>query len=97
MPLLADLDPPPHGLVTLRARMLRRRKRAAAFAGLLVAPAAAAIAIVAIVLQTSAAAAPPFDHPALVRAADVRGVEVLVDGGARVPAIFLGGDVYLVP
>ena len=46
MPLFADLEPPPHGLVTLRARMLRRRKRAAAFAGLLVAPAAAAAAIV---------------------------------------------------
>lgn len=95
MPLFADLEPPPHGLVTLRARMLRRRKRAAAFAGLVLGPAAAGAAIVAFVVQASAPA--PFDHPALVRARDVHGVEVIVDGGARVPAISLGGDVYLVP
>lgn len=95
MPLFADLDPPPHGLVTLRARMLRRRKRAAAFAGLLVAPAAAAAAIVVVVMQASAP--PPFDHPALTRTSDVRGVEVTVEGGVRVPAIALADDVYLIP
>jgi hypothetical protein len=95
MPLFADLEPPPHGLITLRARMLRRRKRAAAFAGLVLGPAAAAAAIVAVVVQTSAP--PPFDHPSLVRIADVHGVEVRIDGGARIPAISLGGDVYLVP
>jgi hypothetical protein len=94
MPLFADLEPPPHGLVTLRARMLRRRKRAAAFAGLVLGPAAAAAAIVAMVVQTSAP--PPFDHPALVRSADVRGVQVVV-GDMRVPAIDLGNGVYLVP
>jgi hypothetical protein len=95
MPLFVDLDPPPHGLITLRARMLRRRKRAAAFAGLVLGPAAAAAVIVAVVVQTSAP--PPFDHPALVRASDLPDVQVTIEGGARVAAIALGDDVYLVP
>lgn len=76
--------------------MARRRKRAALFAGLVLGPAAATAAIVAVLVQGSAP--PPFDHPALVRAGDVRGgVEVVVEGGARVPAVPLGENVHLVP
>ena len=89
--LLADLDPPPHGLVKLRARLLRRRKRQALWAGLVLGPAAATAAIVAVLVQAPAPAR--FDHPALVEHV---GVEVVVDG-QRVRAVELSEGVYLVP
>lgn len=91
MPLLADLDPPPHGLVTLRARMRRRQKRAAMFAGLVLGPAAATAAVIAVVASTSAP--PPFDHPALVQPV---GVEVTLDG-ATVQALPVSENVWLIP
>lgn len=94
MPLLADLDPPPHGLVRLRARVLRTRKRQARWAGLVLGPAAATAAIVALVVHTAASPAPAlFDHPAL---GEHHGVEVIVNG-QRVRALEVGDGVWLVP
>jgi hypothetical protein len=91
--MLADLDPPPHGLIRLRARVLRVRRRQALWAGLVLGPAAATAAIVALIVQTSASPALRFDHPALV---EHHGVEVVV-AGQRMRALEIADGVWLVP
>lgn len=92
MPLLADLDPPAHGLVKLRARLARRRGRQALWAGLVLGPAAATAVVVGMLAQAPAPAR--FDHPALVEHA--QGIEVVVDG-RRIPALELSEGLWLVP
>jgi hypothetical protein len=94
--MFGDLEPPPHGVLKLRARIAteeaRARSRRARVAALVLGPAAATAAIVALVVNAGAPHV-TFDHPAL---AHMTGVEVTVDG-ARIPAVVVSDGVYLVP
>ena len=100
MPLFADLEPPPHGLATLRARMARRHARTRWWAGLVVAPAATAAAVFAVwvgVPRTEpTVAARAFDHPALV-APESLSTPVIAQGDARLAAVSLADGIWLVP
>ena len=98
MSIFSDLEPPPHGLLKLRARIAteeaRVRSRRARIAALVLGPAAATAALVALVVNASSGAERVhFDHPAL---AHVEGVAVRM-GDASVHALEVSDGVYLVP
>lgn len=103
MPLFADLDPPPHGLVTLRARMARRHHRTRRWTGLILGPVAAATAALALWVGFTqpdggqVLHALRFDHPALAAPTSLVTPVIEGPGGARLAAIAVGDGMWLVP